>query len=284
MTALIDREPQSTGAVGRTGALERIRVGLLDAFDRLLPRLALRLRADRHLRTGEPELRLVSTLSMPGRLSVDVGANHGVYAVVMARHAPRVLAVEPNPRLARLLRRGLPANCTVLACALSEAPGVAELRVPIVDGREDSYLASLSERADRPSHRYRVELRTLDDCVREPVGLLKIDVEGHEIAVLRGARRVLREDGPNLLIEAEERHRPGAVASVATLLAEHGYRGLFRDGTRLRPLAEFDPAVHQEPTRLGRGPTETEHYVNNFVFTRHPALFDRLLAEPVPAV
>lgn len=284
MTAITDREPLPADGAGGGGAVDRIRAALLPAFDTLLPRLALRLRADRHLRTGEPELRLVAPLSMPGRLSVDVGANHGVYAVVMARHAPRVLAVEPNPRLARLLRRGLPANCTVLACALSDAPGTAELRVPLVDGHEDSYLASLDGQTAGPSRLYRVELRTLDDCVREPVGLLKIDVEGHEIAVLRGAGRVLREDGPNLLIEAEERHRPGAVATVAALLAEHGYRGLFRDGSRLRPLDAFDPAVHQDPARLGRGPGKTEHYVNNFVFTRDPALFDRLLAEPLPQV
>lgn len=263
--------------------LARVRAALVRALDACLPRLALRLRAERHLRSGEPELRLVGRLSMPDRISVDVGANHGCYAIVMARHARRVIAIEPNPKLARLLRRGLPRRCTVMCCALSDKAGVAELNVPLVDGREETYLGSLLETVAGPVHRYQVELQRLDDCVRESVGFVKIDVEGHEIAVLRGADRVLREDGPNLLIEAEERHRLGAVAAVAELLAAYGYRGLFRDGARLRPLADFDPAVHQDPARLGRGPGKTEHYVNNFVFTRDPALFARLLTEPIPA-
>lgn len=261
---------------------ERVRAHVLSAIDRLLPVFSLRLRADRHLASGEPELRLVAALSMPGRLSVDVGANHGVYAVIMARHAPRVLAIEPNPELARLLRRGLPRNCTVLACALSDRAGAAELRVPLIDGREDSYLASLEGRTVAgPSRVHRVELRRLDDCVDAPVGFLKIDVEGHEMAVLRGADRVLRKDSPNILVEAEERHQPGAVAKVAALLEGYGYRGLFRDGPRLRPLEAFDPAVHQDPAKLGSRIDKTAHYVNNFVFTRDPALFDRLQALPL---
>lgn len=288
MTASLDRPHAATDRRGGQTAtapralLAGLRPVLFRAFDALLPSLALRLRAQRHLRTGEPELRLVASLTMPGRLSVDAGANHGVYAVIMARHAPRVLAIEPNPELARLLRRGLPGRCTVLACALSDRPGTAELRVPVVDGREDTYLASLSAPLEGETHAYRVELRRLDDCVREPVGLLKIDVEGHEIAVLGGAERVLREDGPNLLVEAEERHRPGAVASVAALLAEHGYRGLFRDGDRLRPIEGFDPAIHQDPRNLGTGPGRTERYVNNFVFSRDQALLARLAAAPLP--
>lgn len=282
MTARLERETGTADAGASAAFPARLRATALAAFDALLPRLALELRARRHLRMGEPELRLVGPLSMPGRLSIDVGANHGVYAIVMARHAPRVLVVEPNPELARLLRRGLPRRCTVLACALSDRAGVAELAVPVVDGREETYLASLEAPVGGPVHRYQVELQRLDDCVREPVGLLKIDVEGHELAVLSGAERVLREDGPNLLIEAEERHRPGAVAELAALLAAYGYRGLFRDGRRLRPIEAFDPALHQDPARLGRGHGKTEHYTNNFVFTRDPALVERLLAAPIP--
>jgi len=278
----VRRPARSAAASGSVaGSLRRLRSGLLGAFEELLPRLAARLRAYRHLRSGEPELRLVAALSMPDRLSVDVGANRGYYSMIMARHAPRVLAIEPNPQLARLLRRALPPGCAVLCCALSDRKGTAELRVPLVDGQERTSRASLDERMEGPAHLYEVELARLDDCAHEPVGFVKIDVEGHELAVLRGADRVLREDGPNLLIEAEERHRPGAVAEVAGLLAGYGYRGLFRAGETMRPIEEFDPAVHQDPRNLGHGPGRIGRYANNFVFTRDPALYRRLQAEPV---
>ena len=285
MTSSPVRRPGPPAAASGSGAgsRRRLRSALLGAFETLLPRLVARLRAERHLRTGEPELRLVPALSMPDRLSIDVGANHGIYiyAVVMARHASRVLAIEPNPELARSLRRALPRRCDVLCCALSDRKGRAELRVPRVDGEANRYLATLDQDVADPAEVHEVELARLDDCAREPVGFVKIDVEGHELAVLRGADRVLREDGPNLLIEAEERHRPGAVADVAGLLAGYGYRGLFRVGAWMRPIAEFDPAVHQDPRNLGHGPGRIGRYVNNFVFTRDLALYRRLQAEPV---
>ncbi len=283
MTSSPVRRPGPSAAASGSGAgsLRRLRSALLGAFETLLPRLVARLRADRHLRSGEPELRLVPALSMPDRLSIDVGANHGYYSIIMARYAPRVLAIEPNPELARLLRRALPRRCGVLCCALSDRKGRAELRVPRVDGEANRYLGTLDQDVADPAEVHEVELARLDDCAHEPVGFVKIDVEGHELAVLRGADRVLREDGPNLLIEAEERHRPGAVADVAGLLAGYGYRGLFRAGETMRPIAEFDPAVHQNPRNLGHGPGRIGRYVNNFVFTRDLALYRRLQAEPV---
>lgn len=288
MTAPPDRRVEATGRFARPGAdglrpaLRRLRSAASTTLEALAPALALAWRARRHLRSGEPELRLVPALSMPHRLSIDVGANYGIYAVVMARCAPRVLVVEPNLALARLLRRGLPSSCTVLACALSDSEGTAELRVPLRDGRELASRGSLLAESGEPAHVYSIELRRLDDCAREPVGFVKIDVEGHEMAVLRGADRVLREDGPNLLVEAEERHRPGAVAELATLLAGYGYRGLFRDGGQLRPIEAFDPAIHQDPRRIGSGPGRIGQYANNFIFTKKAELLAELQSVALP--
>ena len=54
----------------------------------------------------------------------------------------------------------------------------------------------------------RVPLRTLDSYNLSNIGFIKIDVEGHELDVLRGAEVTLRRDQPNLLIEIENRHAP----------------------------------------------------------------------------
>jgi FkbM family methyltransferase len=94
---------------------------------------------------------------------------------------------------------------------------------------------------------------------------VKIDVEGHELAVLEGARRTLETHRPTLLIECEARHRPdGDVRSVFDFLKSVGYTGSFFCYGSRRPLIEFDVAVHQHVDRTrGRVPGG---YANNFAF------------------
>jgi hypothetical protein len=102
---------------------------------------------------------------------------------------------------------------------------------------------------------------------------LKIDVEGHESAVLAGGRKTLERYRPALLVECEARHRPdGDVRAVFDFLCGLGYEGTFFHNGGRRPLSEFDPAVHQRieshSRRLPYG------YVNNFAFEhgRGPAV------------
>ncbi|HEX7095394.1 MAG TPA: FkbM family methyltransferase, partial [Acidimicrobiales bacterium] len=104
------------------------------------------------------------------------------------------------------------------------------------------------------------DLEWLDD-----VGFVKVDVEGHELAVLRGAERLLRRDRPTLLVECEERHHPGATAALRAYLEGLGYEGLFVmwDGV-LQPIRLFAD-VHQVVTHLCDR-RDGRHYVNNFIF------------------
>ena len=59
------------------------------------------------------------------------------------------------------------------------------------------------------------------------MSFIKIDVEGHEEAVLRGMQGLMRCWRPTVLVEVEERHNPGAVGRVAAFMATHGYQGFF---------------------------------------------------------
>jgi hypothetical protein len=108
-------------------------------------------------------------------------------------------------------------------------------------------------------------LRTLDSYALEDVGFVKIDVEGHELAALRGAEQTLRRCRPLVLVEVEDRHRPDAVSSVRAFMATMGYEGwFFLDGV-LTPIDRFDVARHQDPKNLSGG-RKLGVYVNNFVF------------------
>jgi FkbM family methyltransferase len=221
------------------------------------------------LRGERGEVRAVLSRLRPGDRAVDVGANKGAYLYWMRRAvgpAGAVYAFEPQPGLARYLeaareRMGW-GNVSVREVALSDAPGRGTLHVP---GWENSPGASLEPEAGGTPREVAVD--TLDRQL-EPAGriaLVKIDVEGHELAVFRGASRTLSAHRPVLLFECERRHLGGrSPHEVFAFLKGLGYRGAFFSPGGLRPIQQFDPEVHQR-----RGPGrfwEAPGYCNNFLF------------------
>lgn len=239
---------------------------------------------ERAARDPSSELPLLALLVEPGESVCDVGANRGLFVYWLLKRGARVLAFEPNPRLARILRLRFPAEMSagrvrLFETALGAAPGDAVLHVP----RDHSPLATidgnLAAAVGEPVDEMRVPLARLDDLVPDAVSFIKLDVEGHELNVLEGARRLLVAHRPSLLVEAEERHRPGAVAAVRALLEPLGYQGFFRLDGRMQPIAAFDPARHQSPAALGAdgiNPAPGAVYVLNFVFAARPAVVERL--------
>ncbi len=239
-------------------------------------------RAWRRIR-GNPETHVLALLSDPDRLAIDVGANAGDYARWLARHARGCIAFEPNPALARSIEQKYgESGVQVHACALSDHDGRAILRIPLVDGQDCSALATVetSNSTDGlPTREVEVPIRRLDDFELGSVGVIKIDAEGHELAVLGGATRLIARDRPNIMVEVEERHKPGSVADVRSFFVERGYEGFFLLGRRVAPIGTFDPARHQDASNVVRGSVSvTATYVNNFLFTAAPGLIDRLSA------
>jgi FkbM family methyltransferase len=229
------------------------------------------------LRGERPEIRALRAALSGGDVAVDVGANKGAYLYWMRRAVGpggSVYAFEPQPGLARYLEavsaRMRWANVFVRECALSDSAGVRVLHVP---GWEGSPGASLEEAVAAAS-----DCRDRD-CVADTldrqlagagrVALIKVDVEGHELAVFRGAARTLGDSKPTLLFECEARHLTRhAPRDVFVFLEGFGYRGAFFTPEGLRPVEEFDVAFHQR-----RGPGrfwEAPGYRNNFLFRAVP--------------
>ena len=163
------------------------------------------------------ELRAIRHALRSGGVAIDVGANKGSYLYSMARWAglSQVVAFEPQRTLAHYLagacqRSGL-TNVTVENLALSNQAGELDLFVP---GDSHSPGASLeSSIADKTDcHKEAVTVTTLDlyaaEKLKGPVRVIKIDVEGHEFAVVQGALGLIRRDKPLLVIECEGRHMP----------------------------------------------------------------------------
>jgi FkbM family methyltransferase len=152
--------------------------------------------------SGVPERgtrRVLERLLPPGGTFLDVGANVGTLTLFGARAvgpAGRVFAVEPTPRLAALLGRslamnGLSGRVSVVACAAGEASGEAVLHLSGIMSH-NSLLPSDGADAGRTMT---VPLRPVDEVVPPGtvVDVAKIDVEGAELRVWRGMRRVLEE-------------------------------------------------------------------------------------------
>ncbi len=224
---------------------------------RLTPQLYFALREKRRVLAGSKRRRgphhemkaaylgILCSLAR-GRVALDVGANKGWYCLELAKVASRVVAFEPNPELAEKLRELMacsPYPVEVEALALSDRAGSAELRVPA----KRSGSATLEAQNQHVNELARsetvlsltVQLERLDALGIAPVDVMKIDVEGHQLPLLAGARQVLIRDTPELLIEVDERHQPGSIAAVDAYLSELGYRGYFLLGPALLPIQLF---------------------------------------------
>jgi FkbM family methyltransferase len=215
-------------------------------------------------------------MAAPDKIALDVGGYDGDYTLVMSRYARRVVTFEPNPvRCAQLRKEFRGPRVQILSCALSEAPGKVKLFLPY---GHDSFEGCATMEPENPGYgqgvAYEIDAVRLDDLsIADPVGLVKVDVEGHELAVLRGGRATLDRNKPNLIIEAEERHRTSAVATLRDLLAPLQYRGFFLYERRLLEVSSFDPRVHQQKNGIG-----TAAYALNFLWSVDPAFPARIQA------
>jgi len=203
----------------------------------------------------DPELRHLSRLCDAAKISVDVGASLGLYTSHLLAHSAEVWAFEPRREAAAELERefsGSPVR--VHPVALSDEDGETTFTVCNSDLGRSTLEKSNPVRGEQEV----VVTRRLDSYGLRDVGFIKIDVEGHEGAVLRGAADTIKRSRPSLLIEIEERHKPGATTDIPRMLGEAGYAGWFLLENEWRPLSAFDAAKHQ---RVNEAP-----YINNFVF------------------
>lgn len=200
----------------------------------------------------EAEMRFVSDFVTPGSTVIDVGANLGLYADIFARKAGKVLAVEPQPLLAKYLRQVVPKNVEVIEVALSSQDGEAELRIPRFGpgnlGTLDAYATieknnSFGSVPPTAVDTITIPLRRLDDIAKGHgvVSFIKIDVEGHEGGVVGGALDVIRNQRPVLLIEIEARHNEHAY-DVFDVMAAEGFDAFCLQNARLTQVTKADVA------------------------------------------
>ena len=206
-------------------------------------------RAYRALRY-KPELGIVRHLLQPGDTAIDVGANGADWTRALSRAVGSnglVFAFEADPFYARATELAIRIlrlrNVRFHAHGLSEAEGVMHLLVRNESGDRlvgVSRLVSGGTAAVIPGRTVPVSLRRLDDVLSEnfevrQVRLLKVDVEGHELSVLRGSEEVLKRARP--MVVCEVRHADLHGVTKDGLFHWLETRGFVAFGILLRPLA-----------------------------------------------
>lgn len=248
--------------------LSSVRQDVQTFLGRVLPPSAAVPLRSRFGGSREPELAVLPMFVQTGDTVIDIGAHRGVYTYRLARLVGRdghVVAYEPQPEMVRYLteasRGGVMRRIDLRARALSDSEGEAVLSIPVQDGVRVVGQATLRD-VGAGADEHRVPVTVLDkETMPGRVSFMKIDVEGHELALLRGARALLTKDRPTLLVEVEVRHAGRRVGDLAALLLDDlGYVAYELDGRRLLPV-DRDRWENQELNVRPSG-----GYVNNFVF------------------
>lgn len=188
---------------------------------------------------------------------LDVGAHDGAFALPFAAlPGARLLAFEPLPaafeRLHAAFGEPLPAHVTLRPEALGDRDGEAVLTMPVLDGVAQEQWASTAKgyaaagRARVAERRLAVPMRQLDGLGLTDLTAVKLDAEGAEYEVLRGARETLLRCRPVLSVEIEERHRPGSTWAVPAFLDALNYDVFWEHWDTWHPMASFDrEAMHR---------------------------------------
>jgi FkbM family methyltransferase len=211
---------------------------------------------------------LMRVLMDPARDTVDVGAHKGLYSWFFTRFSRRVFSFEPNPENFRVLSR-LGRRATCYQIALSDEAKEAEFHIPCGDPRSiPDERGSLIGETGEQTRTVQVKCMPLDAFELRDVGFLKIDAEGAESQVLRGALQTIAMSKPKMMVEiagyliGEERLR-----SLIGWIENLGYDCLFFSKYRLTAFRHFDIERNQlSPQRTG----DFQHFAQDFIFLPAP--------------
>lgn len=236
---------------------------------RFMPKQTLLyLKAARYIRNvgrfseaDEPELNVVRYLVKPGDTAVDVGANVGWYTRYLSKlvgEKGSVISLEPMPETFWLLSKCVAwfrlSNVTLLNIGASDSDKAAVMQVPPYNsGGDNFYRAHVTDGSttDGSMLQREVQLRSLDSVLGDSVSgveFIKCDVEGHELELIQGSKRVIRAEKAAWLIEVSRISDPDVEGTnsskIFRMLAVHGYTPWWFDGNCLRRRKVGDRALN----------------------------------------
>ena len=211
-------------------------------------RYLLKKRLERSIRNNdEEEIRLVKNFIIPNSDSIDVGVYRGVYTYEMSKYSKLVHAFEPNPVLFENIEKNLKKiikNISFYNCALSDKDESVRLKVPIRNknynrnnyeeyfqmGKATIHQKNIIDEFES----FDIQTKKLDDFnFTNKISFIKIDVEGHEIEVIKGSEKTIKKNKPTLLVEIEEKYTQKKVNETLKYINSLGYNSFYFKDNKL---------------------------------------------------
>ena len=210
---------------------------------------------------GRTDIKFLKYLSNKNLNSLDVGAYKGVYTYFISKYSKIVYAFEPNPKSYKILKKTVNKNVKVLPYALSDKSSSDFLKIPKGKKGYSNQGGSIRNvKLDKNFGKLKVETKKIDDLKLKNIGFIKIDAEGVELQVLKGAKKLIKKYKPTLLIEIEERYISEPIEKTLNKILNLGYRGFALIGETLTPLKFFDGDKNH---RIDYG---ADFHANAFIF------------------
>jgi len=219
----------------------------------------------------DAELLLLEFLLTKDSVFFDIGTNKGEYAYYAEKliNPKNIYLFEPEKKLNKQLR-AIFSDCQVFDLALSDNKGTHQFKIPLINGVADNCLSSLEvenkEDNETEAIIYEVKTDTLDNFIAEKnikSDLIKIDVEGHELSVLKGAESYINKHHPTLIIEIEQRHHKNInIESIFESFKQKGYNCYYYSKKQSQ-LFPYENKTHLTNTKEFFGKI---NYINNYIF------------------
>ena len=201
----------------------------------------------------EKELKIIYKFADISKDALDIGVYRGVYSYKLSQNFKNIHSFEPNPLLFPYLEKNLKkiiSNIKLYNLALSNHSGVTELKLPLrsksifQDNIEELFqLGAATMHPNNKIKNYKkvtIKMKKLDDIkIDNKIGFIKIDVEGHELEVIKGAKKYIEKHKPVLLVEIEKRHTNKPVDETINYINKLGYECFYVKNNNLSPISKL---------------------------------------------
>jgi FkbM family methyltransferase len=196
-------------------------------------------------------LSIIGNFLTTGDTFADIGANIGVMSIFASRlvgNNGKVLSFEPHPETLEILRENLRlnhiSNVTVHPFALGSTAGTAVIESSPIEGNRGSARINKDSQAATVNN-FNIEIRQTDDAIQSNIHLAKIDVEGFEMEVLKGGKKLFSSpNAPALILECSVtrdnfNYTPGQMLEYIRSLNDYRIFALSRGMMRMGKLREI---------------------------------------------
>ena len=205
-------------------------------------------------RSDEQEINLVKKFIKSGTDSIDVGVYRGVYSYEMSKYSEKVHSFEPNPIIFKYINKNLKKfikNIHLYNFALSNQNKTMNLKIPIRNSNSNKEIfeeyyemgkATIHNENNFENYEnFEIQTKTIDELSFDnKISFIKIDVEGHELEVIEGAKNTIKRDKPILLVEIEKQYTKKEVAESINFINSLGYKSYFFNKKDLKSTTELN--------------------------------------------